>query len=215
MDITDFSTALDDNGLNFIIFESCYMASVECAYQLRNKAKYLLASTAEIVSPGFQPIYGTSLPLLFSKTADLTGFARQAFVSSNNSYQSATFSVINTTQLPAMVEYLRGKITPTAMENIDRASIQQFGRGLQNDLFFDLEDALLAVESFEPGPAWESVLSETVPYREATDGFLENYEGGYPIRQHSGLTLYIPHGSSDARTEYYSTLDFYRAVYLD
>ena len=40
------------------------MAGVEVAYALRNKTDYLLASSAELLSPGFVPIYAHTLPSL-------------------------------------------------------------------------------------------------------------------------------------------------------
>lgn len=51
MEITDFAMALPDHLFEFIIFEACNMAGIEVAYELRNKAAYIMASSAPVVSP--------------------------------------------------------------------------------------------------------------------------------------------------------------------
>ena len=47
MEITDFAMALPDHLFEFIIFEACNMAGIEVAYELRNKAAYIMASSAQ------------------------------------------------------------------------------------------------------------------------------------------------------------------------
>ena len=42
MEITDFAMALPDHLFEFIIFEACNMAGIEVAYELRNKAAYIM-----------------------------------------------------------------------------------------------------------------------------------------------------------------------------
>ena len=51
MEITDFAMALADHLFEFIIFEACYIAGIEVAYELRNKAPYIMSSDAPVVSP--------------------------------------------------------------------------------------------------------------------------------------------------------------------
>ena len=99
MEFADFATAIPDGMFEFIASEMCFMSSVETAYALRNKTKYLLAAAPEVLSPGFEPIYKTSLDLLFKPTPDLEGFALKFFDYFNGlqgAYQSAAISVVKT-----------------------------------------------------------------------------------------------------------------------
>lgn len=53
LDILDLSKALEAAPyLDFILFDCCLMQSVEVAYELRDKANYMLGSPAEIPGPG-------------------------------------------------------------------------------------------------------------------------------------------------------------------
>ncbi len=44
MEIPAFAAAISDGMLDYIVFEACYMASVEVAYELKDKARYIIAS---------------------------------------------------------------------------------------------------------------------------------------------------------------------------
>ena len=50
MEIDDLAKGLPDDLFDFILFDACYMASVECTYELRNKAEYILASPTETMA---------------------------------------------------------------------------------------------------------------------------------------------------------------------
>lgn len=68
MSIFDLSEALPDNGFDTIIFDACFMASVEVLYELRKKSKYFIASSAEILQTGFPYQSLTSMFFDDSKT---------------------------------------------------------------------------------------------------------------------------------------------------
>lgn len=56
MELSDFAQAIPDKTFNYIIFEAYFMSRIEVAYELKKKSDYILASLAEILSPGL-PIY--------------------------------------------------------------------------------------------------------------------------------------------------------------
>lgn len=104
MELADFATAIPDGAFDFIAFDMCFMAGVEVAYALRNKTKHMVASAAEVLSPGFFPIYPEHLAKLYAPTPDLTGFATAFFAyfdAQQGLYRSATISVIDTKALEA------------------------------------------------------------------------------------------------------------------
>lgn len=53
ININDLAEVLKKYNLNSIIFDSCFMGSVEVFYEFRNCAKYILASPAEVLADGF------------------------------------------------------------------------------------------------------------------------------------------------------------------
>lgn len=79
MELTDFAAALPLPGnkkWDFILFEGCYMGSVEVAYELKDKTEAIIASPTEIVSPGMTEVYPSALPYLFQPTPGLEKFAK-------------------------------------------------------------------------------------------------------------------------------------------
>ena len=76
MFLGDFANALPA-GIkpDYILFENCFMAGIEVAYALKDKARRLLVSSAEILSPGFEEVYMSSLDCLTGDETDLTKFA--------------------------------------------------------------------------------------------------------------------------------------------
>lgn len=64
MNINNMARAIEgQGGVDFIFFDACFMQNVEVAYELRNAAKYILGSPAEI--PGDGAYYQTMVPAMF------------------------------------------------------------------------------------------------------------------------------------------------------
>ena len=71
MDTRDMAKAIPFNkeNLEFILFDACLMSSIEVLYDLREKAKYVIASPAELPAPGFP--YARVMPYFWGKGKDL------------------------------------------------------------------------------------------------------------------------------------------------
>lgn len=198
MSVADFAVALPDKQFDFIVLEACLMASAEVAYELRNKADYLLASSAEILSPGFTPVYAALLPALFAQPeAALQEAARQYYTFCNNletPYRSATISVTRLDQMHALANAM-GSVYALLPDELPAAALrdlQCFDRS-DDRLFFDAA-SLIAYLSASAGPAGRAVaeqatqaLQQAVVYKAATPFFVD-----LPVYTHCGLTVYIP-----------------------
>ncbi len=64
IDIADLKKALPIK-FDFIIFDACFMGSIEVIYELKDKAEYIIASPSEIISYGFP--YESIFPFLVSE----------------------------------------------------------------------------------------------------------------------------------------------------
>jgi len=53
MNITDIPTALAGFNVDVLAFDACYMQQLEVAYELRNSADYMVASTSAEPTPGY------------------------------------------------------------------------------------------------------------------------------------------------------------------
>ena len=70
MELADFASALplpNHRKWDFILFEGCYMGSVEVAYELKDKTEAIIASPTEIVSPGMTEVYPSLCPIFTSQ----------------------------------------------------------------------------------------------------------------------------------------------------
>lgn len=214
MTLAELADALPtDVRFDYIVFENCFMGGAEVAYALRDKADRLLVSCAEILSPGFEEIYSSSLYRLFAPTPDLSGFAADYFNYRNaksGNHRSATVSVINTSAMPQLVSLVSEIIGgSTSLDEEKLKTMQRFNRH-DYTLFFDLEEYLYELA---PDRTTEirTAISEAVEYAAATADFMPTYDHGFHISRHCGLTVYIPQPRFPALNTAYTETDWYKA----
>lgn len=215
MSISDFADALPCK-FDYIVFENCFTAGIEVAYELRNKADRILVSSAEILSPGFEEIYSSSLGLLMQPNADLNSFAQKYFeyrnAMSGNS-RSATVSVINCSAIEPLADLVRSIESSTeSIPEEDLPYMQRFNRH-NYTLFFDLAEYL---ESRAPEREVEinAAINNAVEYAANTSTFMPgNSYNGFQIYRHCGITTYIPQSKfPELNEEYYKTA-WYQATH--
>lgn len=212
MELNDMAAAIPDHQFDFIIFEACFMSGVEVAYALKDKTDFLLASSAEILSPGFSPFYGDIEPMLFKDTPDLQGIADrfyQYYHGLEGNYRSATISLIRTDVLPELAAWVRSHADFST--GIDAALVQHFDR-YNYRLFFDLQDYLERCSEPDSHAALQQILDKIVVYKAATVSFMPDYNG-FRISKHSGLTAYIIQPGFDFLNQRYTEQTWYKAVF--
>lgn len=215
MELTDFVSALPlPNGdkFKFILFENCYMGSVEVAYELKESTDALVASAAEIVTDGMTGVYPLALKYLYQPTPGLDAFARTYFDCWNakeGDYRSATISVVQTDKLDELAKVSRAALLDWKVPG-QLDDYQHFNRNPWH-LFFDLKEILL-VANPDIHTWLEEVLSEVVTYQASTPYFFKSGYLGFPIRQHCGLTTYLMQSSYPYLNEEYRKLKWYKEV---
>lgn len=196
-ELRDFARTIPDGQFRFIIFEGCQMAGIEVAYELRNKTKFILASSAEIVSPGFTPVYGKMLERLYKATPELNEFANDYYEYCNEQtgdFRSATISVINTAGIAPFRKFI-SRVEEENVEHwewVERDKIQHFDRRKANHLFYDLEGYIRSIGTQEDINQFAGLLAGAVTYKAATASFMPGTPYGFDIGEHCGLTIYIP-----------------------
>jgi hypothetical protein len=199
MELPDFASAIPDGMFDCITFEMCFMAGIEVAWELRNKCKYILASSAEILKPGFTGTYKTSLeylllpaPATFSASSGQAAFG-QAVLDGLQTYKptdwqrSATYSLISADALAPLADFIRNRCDFT--RTVEVTEVQRFDRNSYR-LFFDMYDYFSRLLDEDDRAELARLISAAVPWKGATDNFLSG-QGGFPIHEHSGLTTYI------------------------
>ncbi|MFR9641873.1 MAG: clostripain-related cysteine peptidase [Rikenellaceae bacterium] len=205
MDISDLRLALYDTGVKFgyIIFDSCFMSSVEALYNLRNRADYIVASPCEVMGDGMP--YCWLLPELFEdsgSTADLEGACR-AYYDYNVLYNIGAYNcpvacvaLCVTSELEALAE-VASRIYSSS-DSAPSGSTLQVYDGLDDHVFYDLEQYILAMcDDDELKAEFAAQFDKTFPEggRYHTDYYyaaLGSNDGLKPISYYSGVTTSDP-----------------------
>ncbi len=188
MSFNEFCNALPDSSFDFIAFNMCFMSGIETSYALRKKTPLIIASTTEILSPGFIPVYKSNLEKLYRKEPDAVGFAKafyKHFEQLEGQYRSATISVIKTEKLDALAEFVKAH-KPKQLSNEAIASIQHFDRK-NTHLFFDLRSYLLKANEQIKASELNKYLDDVLLYKGNTGKIVK-----LNIKEHSGFNTYIP-----------------------
>lgn len=209
LEIRDFVTVLPDHFFDFIIFEACFMSGIEVLFELRNKTDYIVSSSAEILSPGFTPLYSKFLPALYQKEADLMKVGQGYFDYYNGmtgDYRSATISVISTKGLNNLYDWTKVSATKE-LESQALTSVQHYDRYADYRLFFDFKDYYQRISAEKTHAEFSRLIDEVVIYKAATPDFMINYSG-FKIKNFSGLTTYIPQKKFPFLNEEYQKLSW-------
>lgn len=208
MELADFAAAIPNGMFDFIASEMCFMSSVETGYALRNKTKYLMAAAPEVLSPGFTPIYKTSLDLLFKPEADLKGFAQaffNYFDAQQGSYRSAAMSVVKTSEMEALAQFTREIAPSLTQEIIDE--VQYLDRNGKPNVFFDFGDYIRKAATASQMEQMEELLDKAVIFKVNTPKLIN-----ITIARHSGLSVYIPQDGLPRLNEAYEETEWSKAV---
>lgn len=175
--------------MEYILFDDCYMSSVEVAYELRGVTQYLIGSTSEIMAYGFP--YAEMGQHLFGKV-DYEGVC-EAFHRFYSTYRDpyGTIGVVDCTQLEALADVMRrinGRYSFTGEEN-DLQSLD----GYTPVRFFDMGDyiAQLCPDAALAAEAGER-LRAAVPHHRHTERYYSMTSGAHTIRTFSGITTSDP-----------------------
>ncbi|GHT36582.1 clostripain [Bacteroidia bacterium] len=216
MELTEMGEALREVNVRFdyLVLELCFSTGIEVAYELKDNVSYILGSSAEILSPGFRDIYARSMNKLFEKDVPLVSFAQESFnqidAHAEQGYRSGTLSVIKTSELSNLAAFI--KANQNRQAETDIAGIQSFDRKTAHT-FFDFKDYFSRTMPDEDSrQRLSDLIDNCVLYKASTPTFYEPYEGWFFIRNHSGLTTYIPQNRFPELNEAYKSLKWYKAI---
>ena len=210
MEISQLREALTDiPKLDFLMFDACFMQTIEVAWDLRDVTHYLIASPAEIPNPGAP--YHNIIPPMFSTKADVEGIIDQyyhyyadsaVYIRQEYSFtHGAVLSVVDCTQLDAL--------QAATMKMVERYGSSELDNGLASILryyplsssvypeYYDMK-AYMRHLITSPGDwnEWLAVFDAAVPYRRATDHWFTSYSGRYMYignkENYGGISMFVP-----------------------
>lgn len=231
MNLADFVTVLQEEAphLDFILFDACFMQSVEVAYELRSFADYYLASPTETPGPGAP--YDRIVPEMFVEGGVLR-MAKAYYDHYRELYTGVdpmetgpwtggvAITVMDCRQLEALASVTRQCLAQVAppdrtslrrqVFNYDRrysyGTVDYFDMaGLMQQL---LDDALYA--------RWKTAFEAARIGWYTTEKSYSSFSGMFSMEGTQGVTHYIPPVSISSQTlSAYRALSWYQAAGLD
>ena len=207
---------------DFIIFDCCFMAGVEVAYELRDKCDYIAFSPTEIMAKGF-PYYVVLEAIWKGENIEqaMKAICQEYYHYYDSLYQSyknglsasrngGTVSLVKTSKLEPLAQACRTVFTNhrDAIYALSFDSVQKYYR-YNYHWFFDLGDIVQQVATAEEYAAFESAMAEAVIYKAATPEFLS-----IPIVKYSGLSSYLPRPEYGNLNAFYAGLAWNQATGL-
>ena len=212
MDTRDMAKAIPFNNekLEFILFDACLMSSIEVLYDLRDKAKYVIASPAELPAPGFP--YARVMPYFWGKGTNLEKDLVKVcdeFWDYYNTYNAANrFGTIALIKMDGMEhlfdltrEVLQGKKENVATIDKNAVYCYPMVEYFKYDRFFDLGEYMKYMTEGREGlyKEYRDFLdNQVVIYKNVTNPF---YYTEIPEEKFSGIATYIPLGIDKWRDE--------------
>lgn len=196
MNITEMASALSGTKFRSLIFDACFMASVEAVYDLRNVSEYVIASSAEIMGRGMP--YDLVLKYLFASggvEGNLMKYCSEYMRYYNqlaSGRKSGTISLVDCSKLEALAEAV-ADVERGGLINVDPDEIQSFEL-LYEHQFFDLEHFydVAAVDRLAYA-AMQNALTDCVLYASSTPTVYSAFGYGlFEVERSCGLTMNIP-----------------------
>ncbi|MDR3261819.1 MAG: hypothetical protein LBT78_08290 [Tannerella sp.] len=218
MEIYELAAGLPDHVFDFLIFDACSMASVECVYELRNKADYIVASPSETMRYGFP--YKTVLPCLFTEVAKLEKAAENFWYFYKNEYIDpyGNISVTRTSELDELARVTK-EIIAGAGENISYSpplpdwQVLSYWSNAPTKLY-DFDDVISRLATVEQYTRFAACMKKTISGLYTTEYTLCTANNQpIPVRRYSGLSVYPLQEQLPQLNEWYKQLEWYKTVY--
>ena len=228
MDISSLNTALNSAPhFDFILFDACFMQSVEVAYELKDRADYFIGAPNEIPGPG--AYYTELVPAMFSQANDLASTVAHGYYdyyaakytgqlgSNANWTMGVTVSVLKSSEVQALAA-ATAAILPKYITNgsaINVSSIYSYDPR-STYYYYDLKGLVQSLTSSDDQTlfsAWSDAFELAVPLHLTTDKTYSSFVYGMiSMAGSSGLSAYIPRSSYVSLNTFYHSYAWYSAA---
>ena len=228
MDISSLNTALNSAPhFDFILFDACFMQSVEVAYELKDRADYFIGAPNEIPGPG--AYYTELVPAMFSQAKDLASTVAHGYYdyyaakytgqlgSNENWTMGVTVSVLKSSEVQALAT-ATAAILPKYITNgsaINVSSIYSYDPR-STYYYYDLKGLVQSLTSSDDQTlfsAWSDAFELAVPVHLTTDKTYSSFiYGMISMAGSSGLSAYIPRSSYVSLNTFYHSYAWYSAA---
>lgn len=207
-DIIELNEAIPSGIFHYIWFDCCFMGSVEVAYELREKADFIVGYPTEIIAEGMP--YDRTIPYLAKASPQLLIAAEELF--SYYEHSIATIGVYNTSKLDPLADVYAEAARAPLPELV--SGVHDYSR-FHLGPFYDMYQlgALLTGDSPTFDLSLRKALDEAVIYKSATD---YDFRGvAIDKNRFSGISVHLYEGDGSESEEYYRGLAWYKRTAMD
>lgn len=188
-EISTLAQAISDAGMKmeYILFDDCYMATAEVAYELRNATEYIIASTSEVASAG--------LPYKTAGGALLGNPDYEAVCKAFHDYYATSFGSLSVIDCSKIEEFAALMKEANSQYDFDKSKLGNLQRldGYSPIIFFDLGSyAENLIPDAELRAAIEAKLHETVIHTTSTSRLYSASYGYFKVDRNSGICISDP-----------------------
>lgn len=231
LSISTLSEALSEIPYyDYILFDACFMQSIEVAYELRHHTGYFIGSPAEIPGPGAP--YQKIVPKLFAKSDAAVAIASSYYDYYKETYNEGKdnanekwtagvalsviatahleeFATVTKAVLPTIITEAKAVVVADLLDYDTRTNLDHIG-------YYDF-DVYMKKQTTESASyaTWRAALDAVVIYAESTDTMFSAYlqpPGMFPINGFSGVSIYIPRYNYTTLNNAYQTFEWYQEM---
>jgi len=200
MEIYELAKALPDHVFEFLMFDACSMGSIECVYELKDKADYIMASPSEVMAIGYP--YDKMIPLFFATPLNLDKVAK-SFYDFYATYEHpyGNIAVTKTSELDELAVICKEIIETAGMEKIYALQTDQIQ--MLSTLYphptrlFDFGQSIKNIAKAEQFIRFQAQLDKVVVSKYNTPkSYAARLANTFDINHFSGLSMYIPQDES-------------------
>lgn len=216
---------------DYILFDECYMASIETLYQLQNYADYFIGSPTEIPAPG--AYYTNVVPAMFASSNSTTTLNNASKIAdayysnykneyditsdcSNDKWtEGVSISLIKSSALKNLADATKN-ILPAYIKN--RTAINTSNMfcydPLKDKYFYDLESLIKQLTGGNSEYiAWKTAFDNCViKYQTTATNYMSDSNGAFnaiPMNGSYGLSGYIPSSSETSMNTNFQVTQWY------
>lgn len=188
--------------VELLMFDACFMQTVETVFELRNSAKWILASPAEI--PGDGAPYDKIMESLFAFPMNAQEVMNQYYQVYKNDRYGVLLSLVDCSAVEDFA-MTTAQYIPTLFNRENSINFASLFSYLPNGYFKngtayypDYVDMNSAMKTYLPAveyDAWKQSLDRAVPYAVASDSWYSApHRSFYSVdrNDYCGLSMYIP-----------------------
>ena len=195
---------------DFILFDACFMLSLESSYELRDCADFIISSPTETPGPGAP--YTEVVPMMFASSQAAIKMAEAYFKYYNDKYNpnvkttnsnwtgGVSLGVLDCAKLTKLADVTKANLSTSS--NLNTLLNEIFDYDKRNYYshvgYYDMVQLMEKVLKPTGVDEWKNAFNDALPYWKTTPKNYSSSYGMFSMEGTNGVSHYIPSGESTA-----------------